>query len=175
MPTRTNLTYCRSRLARIVQSPATPGRRPQQQQRQQRQYGVTNDRVGGSRVSRPLIPRVPLLSPQGRAGCPSRVPSRHRDCVPLARHARPAIHPAILLPFVPPLEIFGQVRTRSLAIATTSQRRRAGHCAAELEGSREDSLDAVRCPFNIGGMRLTVRICLNIFMHPFSRVRGELT
>jgi len=114
MPTRTNLTYCRSRLARIVQSPATPGRRPQQQQRQQRQYGVTNDRVGGSRVSRPLIPRVPLLSPQGRAGCPSRVPSRHRDCVPLARHARPAIHPAVL-PFVPPLEIFGQVSGHGLS------------------------------------------------------------
>lgn len=42
------------------------------QRPRQGQCGVTNDRVGGSRVSRPLVQRIPLFAPMARYGCLSR-------------------------------------------------------------------------------------------------------
>lgn len=106
--------------------------RSQQQQRQRWQCGVTNDRVGGSRVFRPLIPAGPLYIVALRARrSPSRSAatlrlhpagttraSRHSSCRPLFRSSA------------------GNIWTspgHGLAIATTSQRRHGGYCAERLE------------------------------------------
>lgn len=71
-PVWTNVTYCRSRLALCITA-VTPDNNRRQWLRQRRQCGVTNDRVGGSRVLlllfffSPLGLRALLLSRQGRA------------------------------------------------------------------------------------------------------------
>lgn len=48
-PVWTNVTYCRSRLVLCITA-VTPDNNRRQWLRQRRQCGVTNDRVGGSRV-----------------------------------------------------------------------------------------------------------------------------
>lgn len=150
-PVWTNVTYCRSRLALCITA-VTPDNNRRQWLRQRRQCGVTNDRVGGSRV-------LLLLFFSARSVCEpfycrvkgapfGHLPSfylsffddatatlRHSPRILLARHARPAIHPRKSSP---------SFRRKYLDNSQTTRPRRRRfregvHCATDFEKLRSYS------------------------------------